>query len=211
MHILFYATILFFKIFGSTLVYRGTPVENHFLNGLMWCLLTTKRHELLKNSVTFFLTVLKLKVTVVWIVTPGISETARRFEEHIASVFTLQEYVKQETSNKQVASCVAYSSILNINVICSSETSVDIYTVLHTRRPKSSFISVFENARHWPLSQDNLIHSRFLSLFLQIRLMSSLLPLLGLPNDLFPSVFPLRTRAEESAQRCPYINCFWVL
>jgi hypothetical protein len=47
-------------------VYRGTQVDNHSLNGLIWRLVTTKRHELLKFR-NVFLTFLRLKCMVGWV------------------------------------------------------------------------------------------------------------------------------------------------
>jgi hypothetical protein len=57
-------------------------------------------------------------------------------EEHVATVFLVEEQAKQEIRNKHLEKwsvcCLAYASTLVMEVTCSSETSVDFQ--LTTRR-----------------------------------------------------------------------------
>jgi cytochrome b561 len=53
MHVLFYTTIFLIKIFG-TLVYRGTPVDNHFLNLLMLVLANDETSSPTENARNLF-------------------------------------------------------------------------------------------------------------------------------------------------------------
>jgi hypothetical protein len=60
-------------------------------------------------------------------------------EEHVASIFRVEEYAKQESCVKaggKLVSCLAYYSILKMEATCSSETSVDFQrtTRVYTRR-----------------------------------------------------------------------------
>jgi hypothetical protein len=59
-------------------------------------------------------------------------------EEHVTSIFRIEEYAKEENNMKQAASstlvsCLAYSSSLKMEVTCSSEMSVDFQQT--TMRP----------------------------------------------------------------------------
>jgi hypothetical protein len=91
-----------------------------------------------------------IKIDIGWDITPCSQfEINLRLEEHIASIFMVEEEAKLETSMKQVANRVSFmlasysvhSSILKMLAKYSSETSVDFqmdYTPLYPRRQNSS-------------------------------------------------------------------------
>jgi hypothetical protein len=70
-------------------------------------------------------------------------------EEHIASIFRVEEYAEQETSLKAklclppaltLVSCSAYYSTLKMEAICSSEASVDFQRTTRCYIPEDSIL-----------------------------------------------------------------------
>jgi hypothetical protein len=58
-------------------------------------------------------------------------------EEHTVSTFRVEEQAKQETRSKRKQTCSAYSCTLQIEAMCSSDTSIRFrrdYTALHSRK-----------------------------------------------------------------------------
>jgi hypothetical protein len=65
------------------------------------------------------MTAVNMKIAKFWVVTPWLTDA---FEERIASIISVEEWVNPEYKKKQTEFFFSYTSGLKMEALCSSET-----------------------------------------------------------------------------------------